>query len=225
MNKLSTKQKMYMIFYSPLTVFSELNGNYDWGFPFLSIIMSFGITTVLISWLKKDIIADTITYALTEKGLNPSEIEHAVNLATGPFGLFISGISTIFTMSLVFVLIAAFFTFVIKLIGGKANFKKIISIYSYSSIVLIAGHVLTIVGTVIAPDQTFDTSLSVFYTLFGNNPLYVKILSQINIFAIWQFVLFSLGLSLICKIKKIISFSLVFSSWTIYITLVVTIFK
>ncbi len=112
-------QKFIAVFVSPKRLFLDLDKNPTWGLPFAMVVVTSALTSIAVAWLKRDVILEQLRTKLVQQGLSESQVATAESLATGPFALFMSGVSTIVVTTIGFLLASAVVTWLVKLLDGQ----------------------------------------------------------------------------------------------------------
>ncbi|MBN2414239.1 YIP1 family protein [bacterium] len=214
---MSAFAKIIGIFSSPTETFKQIDERPTWLLPFIIMVV-----VILASQFLLLDISLTDRLAIAEARDLPAEQMQAaraqmegpmkyIGFAFMPIGLII-----------VWVVIAAVFLFAGNVVmGGKTQFKKLLAVVAWTSLI----------GIVQVPLYSFlvyskgtthgvTTSLAALLPLhaIGEKPaLLYQILSKFDIFPIWQLILWILGVSVVYKFTVKKSATMIVSIWVIYI--------
>jgi hypothetical protein len=103
------------------------------------------------------------------------------------------------------------------LLGGDASYKKVLSMFSYSTMVAIPETIVKVPLMVVKKTMRVHTSLAVLMPAGGEESVLFKILAKFDIFVIWQLALVSLGLSIIYNFTVKKAAGLVILFWIVWI--------
>ncbi len=122
---------------------------------------------------------------------------------------------------LIFVIITLVFWFIGNvLLGGRAKFKQILSIVSYSYLIIILETIVKI--PLIYSKQTLqiDMSPGILIDITEMSPFLSNFIGIFNIFHIWFLVVFGIGFSIIYGFSKLKGLVSVFIAWLLLIFVV-----
>jgi hypothetical protein len=92
------------------------------------------------------------------------------------------------------------------IMGGDANYKKMLSLYSYSSLIGIFSHVVNLVLMLKKQTMEVYTSLAAFFPASAKESILFKIAGVFDIFMIWQLMVVAIGMSVMYQITTRKSF-------------------
>lgn len=216
--ELSVVERIVNVFTYPIRLFHYLRYKPDFIIPMLITI----IISVVTSSLVYDIAINDQISRIEENDRIPDEQKDMIidSIEASKHGgkrilynYFIPPLGVIITFSIV----AAIFLFIGNVIlGGKASFKHILSVYSYSYlIVAIAGTIVKLPlwlskGTmqlVFGPAVVLSDTHSVLY----------QFLSAFDIFTLWFLAVFGIGFAVIYRFSQLKGILTVFITWLIYV--------
>jgi hypothetical protein len=150
----------------------------------------------------RDSIASSSDYMESLMGIEmtPEMIEQSI--AQGSIsGLVSSGVS----MLIAPILMALIFFAIFKIIGGKGKFKAYLSVVVQSNIIMVLYSLLLIPIAFITNDLHQSVPLTSFATLVSADdvsPALLGLLTKMDIFAIWRYLVMGMGFAAISKLKK-----------------------
>ena len=119
---------------------------------------------------------------------------------------------------LVFAILSAVLFFVFNvLLGGDSTFRRVFSVYAYSSLIAIPSMIVKFPLIMIKKDVGVQTSLALLLSADSKDTFLYRILSGFDIFTIWQMILISLGMGVLYKYSTKKAFTAVFVLWLIWI--------
>lgn len=205
------------IFVSPRKTLENINQKPNWLIPFLIGVTIF-LFTQFLTW---DIQIQHQLAVMEAKDLPPERLEVARNQLLGPqkyigFGL------AIFFIPILWSAYAGLFLLTGNWVTrGKSTFKNLFSMIAWISVIGNLGAILTTFliiskGTV----HGIGLDMSVLLTLpeiGGETSLLYKIFSKIDLFVIWQIILWIIGLSVAYKTTIQKATVLILSLWGLWI--------
>jgi hypothetical protein len=211
--------KLGNIFASPTKTFEALDKRPTWIVPILILIL----VTAVINQISFPIIMDAqLERFRSNPDIPPEQLELIEQQITGNLNqqrVFML-VGQIIVTPIIFLLIAGIFYFIGNIIlGGDATYKKVLSIYSWSSFILILSALVT--TPLILAKGNLNISLSPALLLSGDalgTKLYT-FLSKFNFFVIWFLAVFAVGLSYIYRFSKTKAFVTVGITWGVWIAL------
>ena len=120
-------------------------------------------------------------------------------------------------LTAIFFLGGLFLTLGVKIMGGEAGYKHVLSIFSYS---LLIDALATIVKTplVYARGTMFvHTGLGILFEPEDYRTPTYALISKFDFFTIWQLMVLTIGISVLCRFSRGKSAGLVFGLWLIWI--------
>lgn len=199
--------KLVNIFLSPVDVFNELKDKSDWVFPLLILILVGAISTLVL--LPNVITPQQVDKIINNPDLSVEQKNAALQYMKGPF-MYIFPLLGVFIGVPVVYLVLAGALIVVRLVfgGDSISFKKLLSAVAYIGIVGALGQVF---GTLVALSQkTLNVSLSPGLFLTKSDSLVYEILNKLDIFTIWETILFGLLLMVFYRYSRAKAFSIVF---------------
>jgi hypothetical protein len=208
--------KVLNIFFEPRRVFESLKVEPTWLIPFLIVILlaigSFYYTYPLIIDQQVERIEEMEQIPEARKleiidGMREKDSPPLWQLAIPPvFGLIV----------LVVVAGVLFFVFNV-LLGGDSTYRRVLSVYSYSGLVLIPAMIVKFPLVMIKGDLNVQTSLALLLSANAKDTFLYSVFSSFDIFNFWQVILVSMGMGVMYKYSTKKAFVAVLVLWIIYI--------
>ncbi|MBD3168691.1 MAG: hypothetical protein GF307_04355 [candidate division Zixibacteria bacterium] len=217
----SALSRVFNVLWEPAEVFKDIKIKPSWILPWI-LLSVISILSAQVSW--KYIVEHQIDQLRDRPGMTEEQFER-VQEQMGDS----EGWSTNRIMAIVFTPIGIIIAMLVVagvlyltgsvIGGGNANFKENLGVYSHAAVVGIVG---AIVNTVLVQARgAFDISLSpeLFMPLSMEDTFIYGFLSHFEFFAIWTFVLTSIGFSEIYKFSRTKSYISVGILWLIWIVI------
>ena len=214
---LNVIQKVVGVFFTPKETFQAIDRKPDWIVPMVIIIVISLLCTMLTLQYTMPEQMQKQREKLEERGMSNDQIDQA--LATGEkMGKVMAPVGVIVGVPIV----TLFFTLIVWFIGnvvlgGQTSFKKMFSVYAYSSLIGTFGFIL--MSLVMLMRQSGDVHFSLALLLSENQSdtaLY-QFLKGCNLFSIWQYAVLAIGFAVIYK------FSMKKSGWTMAVLFLITV--
>lgn len=187
--KVLKKPSVFGMLFSPLAQFERMKGKFPIAFPLVLMMVLAAITSALVAYisLSNPILEDS---EMAELGIDiPIGVTLGMGAVTGVVGVVIG-----------YLLVALFYKVAMMLIGNDATYKTLFSLAVYVSIISTVGLLLNaIIGFVIGGYEPYYTSLA---PLFTDNALLHSIGINFDVFRIWYYVVFALGLQAVAGLSK-----------------------
>lgn len=183
------------IIIEPGKAFEHIKEKDDWWIPLIALI----IVSLIFLWVSSPVMSRITAQKMAEMGVDrelPKSVE-LIKYVVAPIATFIA-----------FVIISLILWFLGNSFGADWNFVKALDLYIYSSVVQIIRSILNTIVLLIRGtpnimtfrDMNVATGLNLF--LSPENPRLYALLSGIEIFSVWQFLLIAYGVSEITGISK-----------------------
>jgi hypothetical protein len=218
--EMSAMQKIIGIFTAPRQTFEAIDQKPTWLLPFLigiAIFMIFQTLTVEIQ------MAERLEMMEAQGQLTPEQMDAARTQMTGPVKYigFIAG--PIVWLIMILIMAAIFYVAANLMIGGDSSYKKVFALVCWSGLI---GSVGLMVMTLLILSKGTMQGVALDLTILLETPpiggekssLY-RILSNLNVFTIWQIVLWIIGLSVSYKAATKKAAVPILSLWGIWIVL------
>jgi hypothetical protein len=208
--------KVLNVFFEPKKVFESLKIKPTWLVPFIIVALlgmgSFYFTFPYIMDQQVERIMENERIPEQQKDRIVEQLKEKAHpplwqMALAPAGSLVA---------LVVVAAVLFFVFNV-LLGGDSTFRRVFSVYCYSSLIAIPALIVKL--PLIMTKRTIDiqTSLAVLLSPESKGSFVHSILSSFDIFTIWQVILVSLGLGLMYKYSTQKALTTVVIIWLIWI--------
>jgi len=222
-SKMNVFEKIIGIFASPKETFTEINKKPTWLVPFIIIIL----VTLISQYLVMDITFQDQIEVMKARGMSQEQIGQAQERMEGPMK-YIGFIAAPVGILIIWLILAGILLFTGNTImGGKAKFKNVLAVVSWSGIIGIVQSALY-TYLVISNGSRFGVTTSLAILLPApqvgeSQTLLYRILSRFDIFTIWSLILWIIGLSVVYNFSTKKSTTMVLSLWVIYIIFVVAV--
>jgi hypothetical protein len=207
--------KILNIFFEPKKVFESLKTKPAWLVPFIIIVL---ISIVSMYLTYPFIMSDTIAKIRANEKIPDEQKEIIVSrmegntkppwwqVALAPVGVLIY-----------FLIVSGILFFVGNvLLGGDSPFRKIFSVYLYSSLVAIPAAIIKIPLALAKKTGEIQTSLALFLSPDMKETFIYRFFAHFDIFNIWMIILVSLGLAVMYNFTVKKSFTAVFALWLLW---------
>jgi len=216
-------QRFFGIFLSPGKVFDYLKVKPDFLIPLIIAVL----IGVLSSQLFYDI-AITEQIDRIEKNDNiPAERREAIidQMEAGREGtqrMLSTYVFAPLAVLLIYLIIPAIFLLIGNMIlGGKARYKQLLAIFSYSYLIVIFLSSLIKAPLIMAKESTkIQMSPAIFFDADQISTYLYNFIASFDIFVLWFLVVFALGFSTIYGFSKLKGMVSVFIAWLLYVLIV-----
>lgn len=149
-----------------------------------------------------------------EKFMDPNGLFFKI---TGIAGSVVSPFLMLFVLSVIYMLLLKTF---------KANFEftNILNVVGLSLTVSAVGSVIAIVISIVTGDLT-SVGLSIMFKADAVGDTLHALFMKLDVFSIWFYILVAIGLVRIAKVKPVVSYSIVFGLWIIWLVITTFVFK
>jgi len=214
---LSVVQKMVGVFFTPKETFEAIDRKPDWLVPLIVIIIISLIFTMITLPITMPEQMEKQREQLEEKGMSDDQIDQA--MATGEkMGKIFAPIGVIIGVPIVLLFFALIFWFVGNVIlGGQTAYKKMFSVYTYSSLIGTLGFILTYLIILLRKSADVHFSLALLLPQEQSETALYQFLKGFNLFSIWQYAVLAIGFAVIYK------FSIKKSGWTMAVLFLITV--
>ena len=208
------------IFVNPQKTFESLNRRPTWLVPMILVMLLVAITTQITFPIIMDAQMESLRNNpnISPEQLKVIEQQLADNIGTQRIAMTVAPL--IFIPLIFYLLLAGIFYFVGSVIlGGDSSFKKVLSVWSWSTCIGIIASIVTV--PLIIAKGNLKVTLSPALLLPGDaidSTLYI-ILSQLNFFTIWQLAVFAFGFATIYRFSVSKGYIAIGTLWGIWIAL------
>lgn len=160
--------------------------------PFMMILGGTAFTTLIVSVARQEEIAGLMQKELAGAGMSPAEIESAVSMAASPWALAFGVAGAVVTVLFTWLFQSGILHLAVRAFGGKGVFRQAFEIVGWAWIALFigslvkSGHILA-TGNLRLPQGT---------------GLGHAFLTNTDVFAVWNMVLFVLGFAAVYGVQK-----------------------
>jgi len=219
-NEMGFVGKLINIFVNPQKTFESLNRKPTWLWPMILIM----VITAITLQITFPMILDTQMESLRNNPNIPPEqlkvIEQQLAENIGQQRIIMTVAPLIFIPLVFYLLLAGIFYFVGSVIlGGDCSFKKVLSVWSWSTCIGIVATIVTV--PLILAKGNLNVTLSPALLLSGDaldSTLYI-VLSQLNFFTAWQLAVFAFGFATIYRFSVSKGYVTIGVLWAIWISL------
>jgi hypothetical protein len=141
-----------------------------------------------------------------EKFMDPNGLFLKV---TGFAGAVISPFVMLFLLSVIYLLI-------LKMMKANFEFTNLLNVVGLSMVISAVGSIIAIVISIIMGDLT-SIGLAIIFKPETIGETLHSLFMKLDVFSIWSYVLVSIGLVKVAKIKPVMSYSIVFGLWVLWL--------
>ena len=208
--------KVVNIFFEPRKVFESLKIKPTWLVPVIIVaVLGMGFFYYTFPYIMNEQVQnirdnDRIPEEHKERIIERiREAEHPPirQMAIAPAGTLIS---------LVIVAAVLFFVFNV-LMGGDSGFRRVFSVYCYSSLIAIPAIIVKFPLVMMKGNINVQTSLALLLSPDAKGGFLYSVLSSFDIFTLWQVILVSMGLGVMYKFSTKKALTAVVVLWIIWI--------
>lgn len=149
-----------------------------------------------------------------EKFMDPNGLFFKI---TGIAGSVVSPFLMLFVLSVIYMLL-------LKMFKANFEFTNILNVVGLSLIISAVGSVIAIVISIITGDLT-SVGLSIIFKADAVGDTLHALFLKLDVFSIWFYILVVIGLVKIAKVKPVVSYSIVFGLWIIWLVITTFVFK
>ena len=208
--------KVLSIFFEPKKVFESLKIKPTWLVPYI-IVALLGIGFFYTTY---PYIMNQQVEKIKDNDKIPEEqkqviIDRMTERAHPPvWQLFLAPVGTIVTLAVVAGIL--FFVFNV-ILGGDSTFRRVFSVYCYSSLVGVPAMIVKYPLIMLKKDLNIQTSLALLLSADTRNSFIYSFLSSFDVFTVWQLVLVSLGMGILYKYSTKKAFTTTAILWIIWV--------
>jgi hypothetical protein len=210
--------KVINVFFEPKKVFESLKIKPTWLLPFIiAAILGMGFYYFAYPMIMSEQIAKIEAnekIPAEQKEVILEKIGEREHPPVWQLGISPIGVLVYFTIASA----VLFFVFNV-LLGGDCTFRKVFSVYCYSSLVAIPATIVKFPLTLVKKTTDVQTSLALLLSPDVKETFLYKIFSSFDIFVIWQVILVSMGMGVMYKFTSKKSYTTVFALWIVWIFL------
>lgn len=208
---MSIWQKITGIYYQPAKVFEQLKTKTLWWVP-LILILAVSTGAMFIS---RPIVIPEI---MAQMAQNPDiPVESLPQIQERIQNPLYSLLGVLAGMPLTWVVIGLVFWGIFSMLGGKSSFARMFAATVWSAMVGIPGNLIKVPLMFIMETAKVHTSLALVLPPEMEETFLFRLLSQVDIFAIWTLAVMAIGYSAFTGVNQKKSFWAVFVTWGIWI--------
>jgi hypothetical protein len=222
--RMNALQKTWNMYFAPSKTFFALEQRPTWIFPVAVLIIIVIITSVLIADFKIQEARQRINENPQLTAQQKEEIfERMEEQQAKPIMKLLSYvIGPIVAIFVVIFFVSGILYFGGNvLLGGETVFKKVLSVYSWSSLVALPGLIVKAPLMLTKKTAQVHTSLAALMPSGSDESLLFKILTHTDIFVIWEICLISIGLAIMYKFTTKKTAGLVIGLYLFYVVVAV----
>jgi hypothetical protein len=208
--------KVFNIFLEPKKVFESLKIKPTWLVPFIIIaLLGIGFYYYTYPFIMNQQVERIKNNEKIPDEQKQTIIEKMTEKDHPPFWqLFIAPVGTL--VALVIVAAVLFFVFNV-LLGGDSSFRRVFSVYTYSSLIAIPSMIVKFPLIMMKKDVNVQTSLALLLSADSKDTFLYRILSGFDIFTLWQVILISIGMGVLYRYTTKKAFTVVLVLWVLLI--------
>lgn len=208
--------KVFNIFFEPKRLFESLKIKPTWLVPFIIVaLLGIGFFYYTYPFIMNQQVEKIKTNEKIPDEQKQLIIEKMTEKDHPP--LWQLGIAPVGSL-VVLVIVAAILFFVFNiLLGGDSTFRRVFSVYCYSSLIALPSMIIKFPLIMMKKDVGVQTSLALLLSADSKDTFLYSVLSSFDIFTIWQVILVSLGMGILYKFSTKKAFTTVFVLWLIWI--------
>ena len=206
--ELNAFQRVVGVFLSPRDTYESINRKPDWVVPFIILVLVSLVFTMFTLPISMPEQMQKQKEKLEQDGKSEEEIEAAVAIGE-KIGKIVAPIGAVVGTAIMILLMSAIFLFIGNIVlGGETTYRKIFSVYTYTSLIGVLAMALKL--PLILNKQTMDIhfSLSMLMPAEQSESFLFYLLKSIEVFSIWHFALLAIAFSVLYK------FTMKKSAWT-----------
>jgi len=217
-------RKLWGVLIEPGKTFSALDRRPTWLFPVIVLILVAMISSVLVADFR---IQEARRQIEQNERFTPQQREEIYDRMdeqqSKPIMKLISYVigPIVAIFFIVFLVSGLLYFGGTVLLGGETDFKKVLSVYSWSSMVAIPGFLLKTPLMLLKKSSQIHTSLAALMPSGSEEGLLFKILTHTDLFVIWEISLLSIGLAVIYKFSTKKTAGLVIGLYLFYVVIAV----
>ena len=215
---------MLDILLAPGRAFSRLKEKPTWLVP-LIIVLIFNMLFVFVSsqyidWGKQ---RQAAVERMRERNMPQEQIDKATEgmdkfYASPAMRYGMPVVSALFIGVIALLFLAVIYNVSLPLFGGTSDFKRTWAIVCNASLVAVPATIVR--GGMVLLKRSAEVTTSLLMAAPGlKQPFLKALLSQLDIFDFWKFLLIAIGLTVVFNVKSSKSYTLVFGVWLIVILL------
>ena len=208
--------KIVNTFFEPKKLFQSLKIKPTWLVPFIIVaILGMGSFWFTFPLIMKDVVTniqENERFTEEQKEMIIERIGGAdhppvYQLAFAPVGVLVY----------LFLIAGVLFLVFNVLLGGDSSFKRVLSVFSYSTLIAIPQAIVKLPLIFAKQTVNVQTSLAIFLSPDDKETFLYKVLGGLDVFTLWQVLVISLGLAVMYNYTMKKSFTVVLILWILLI--------
>lgn len=205
--------KIGNLFFEPTKTFRSLNIKPSWLWAFAIVAVVALISSQLLYSLS---IKEQLARLSSLPNITAEQLELIKGRMMNPTNRILGIVGAPIGVLIMFLVVSAVLYFVFTiLLGGNGSFKRVLGVYSYSSLVAIPSAIVTVPLAFAKESARISLSPALLLPAEKVEGFLGHFLSQFSFFEIWKYILVCLGLSLVYKFSKGKSFVAVAILWVV----------
>jgi hypothetical protein len=210
---------LYEVLYAPARVFTSMKEKPQW----LAALLVVMITTVLVTAIiMKPLVMpeqrERMMKRLAENPeMSPDVRERVMARMDSPLVYWTGLLGAAVGQPLALLIAALVFWGLFSFLGGKAGFGHMFSATVHGALVTVPASIIKVPLMFALGTVRVQTSLALMLPSDLEETFMFRLLSQVDIFAIWSLIIMATGFSLYSGVKSRTSFGAVFGLWTLWI--------
>ncbi|RKY78240.1 hypothetical protein DRQ12_06475 [candidate division KSB1 bacterium] len=209
--------RWFGVYFSPRETFESIKRKPDWLIPLVAWALISAFSIVIISPVLKTVQINTIA---EKRGISEEEAEELLQSTAGvqkiavPLSSFVSVFVVTLIVAGIFFMVGNYF------MGGDTSYKKVLSVYCYTTFsVGFVGAIIKVPLILAKKSMAIQTSLAVILSEDARETFLYRLFSHFDIFTIWTLILMVIGMSVIYNFSTKKSVTFVGSLWVLWIVI------
>lgn len=209
--------RFFGIFFEPRKVFLSLDKKPVWIDVLIVLLLLLVLTLYFFQPL---ILQEQKAKILKNEKLSEEQKSLAVQSIDQPFTKIMIWVGGVLGFLIVFFIVAGIFFLIANFIlGGEGSYKRMLSIYAHSSLVMVPASIVKLPLALVKKTMMVQTSPAAFLSPEAEGSVLYVLFSSLDIFTIWTLILISLGVSVLYKFSFKKAGVMVFIPWLLYVVI------
>ena len=201
--QMSFLQKVIGVIVSPKKAMEAIAQKSDILYPILAMLLTTPILYLIRYPLFEQMVKTKLENTPQAAQMTPSMISLStkIGLITAPIRVII-----------MWIVITFIFWGILRIFKGEGKFKQYLSVTGYAYTIVIISMIVTLIASYFTGSLILDTSLASITNLFApdlKGSFLYGIIRGINLFGIWQFIVYAIGLKVVSKLSSAKVYSVV----------------
>ncbi|MDI6605139.1 MAG: Yip1 family protein [Thermoanaerobacteraceae bacterium] len=201
--QMSFLQRVIGVIVSPKKAMEAIVQKSDILYPILAMLLTTPIFYLIRYPLFEQMVKTKLENTPQAAQMTPSMISFStkIGLITAPIGVII-----------MWIVITFIFWGILRIFKGEGKFKQYLSVTGYAYTIVIISMIVTLIASYFTGSLILDTSLASITNLFApdlKGSFLYGIIRGINLFGIWQFIVYAIGLKVVSKLSSAKVYSVV----------------